>query len=169
MKHLRVMKEDYVYGHCVFMLRKASPYLRSINSIVHKVRDTGLVLYWEDLTVRRYMSTRRQLAVMNSRKEVDSGPIQLELRHVTVSICSINKYSIQHNYLPVTTQFWLLAILLTIFILKRLRWSWGSVLAFNTFAASYLNTQGLNNSCLKSPASTIVDLTFSRTRSALSA
>ena len=32
--------------------------------------------------------------------------------------------------------------------------------ALNTFAASYLNTQGLNNSCLKSPASTLVDLTF---------
>ena len=31
---------------------------------------------------------------------------------------------------------------------------------FNTFTASYLNTQGLNNSCLKSPASTLVDLTF---------
>ena len=31
---------------------------------------------------------------------------------------------------------------------------------FNTFAASYFNTQGLNNSCLESPASTLVDLTF---------
>ena len=30
----------------------------------------------------------------------------------------------------------------------------------NAFAASYLNTQGLNNSYLKSPASTLVDLTF---------
>ena len=30
----------------------------------------------------------------------------------------------------------------------------------NTFAASYLNTHGINNSCLKSPASTLVDLTF---------
>ena len=30
----------------------------------------------------------------------------------------------------------------------------------NTFAASYLNTHGLNNSCLKSLASTLVDLTF---------
>ena len=30
----------------------------------------------------------------------------------------------------------------------------------NTFAASYLNTQGLNNSCFKSPASNLVDLTF---------
>ena len=33
-------------------------------------------------------------------------------------------------------------------------------LSLNTFAASYLNTQGLNNSCLKSQASTLVDLTF---------
>ena len=33
-------------------------------------------------------------------------------------------------------------------------------LIINTFAASYLNTQGLNNSRLKSPASTVVDLTF---------
>ena len=30
----------------------------------------------------------------------------------------------------------------------------------NTFAASYLNTQGLNSSCLKSPVSTLVDLIF---------
>ena len=30
----------------------------------------------------------------------------------------------------------------------------------NTFAASYLNTQGFNNSFFKSPASTLVDLTF---------
>jgi len=33
-------------------------------------------------------------------------------------------------------------------------------IGFNTFAASYLNTQGLNNSCLKSPAATLVDLNF---------
>jgi hypothetical protein len=74
-----------VYGHCVFMLRKGSPYMGSINSIVRKVRDTGLVLYWEDRTVRRYMSTRRQLSVISSRKEADPGPTQLLLRHVTVS------------------------------------------------------------------------------------
>ena len=30
----------------------------------------------------------------------------------------------------------------------------------NTFTANHLNTQGLNNSYLKSPASTLVDLTF---------
>ena len=33
-------------------------------------------------------------------------------------------------------------------------------LHLNRFAASYLNTQGLNNSCLKSSATTLVDLTF---------
>ena len=38
--------------------------------------------------------------------------------------------------------------------LRRFLWN------VNTFAASYLNTQGLNNSCLKSPASTLVALTF---------
>ena len=35
-----------------------------------------------------------------------------------------------------------------------------ALFTINTFAASYLNTQGFNNSCLKSPASTVVDLTF---------
>ena len=35
-----------------------------------------------------------------------------------------------------------------------------SGITHNTFAANYLNTQRLNNSCLKSPASTLVDLTF---------
>ena len=34
------------------------------------------------------------------------------------------------------------------------------VFTVNTFTASYLNTQGLNNSYLKSPALTLVDLTF---------
>ncbi|XP_069700783.1 glutamate receptor ionotropic, delta-2-like [Periplaneta americana] len=85
MPYLRVMKEDYVYGNCVFMLRKGSPYRGIINSIVYKVRDTGLVLFWEDMTVRKYMSTRRQLSVINSRKDVDPGPTQLLIRHVTGS------------------------------------------------------------------------------------
>ena len=43
---------------------------------------------------------------------------------------------------------------------KTLRHALGVHRYLNTFAASYLNTQGLNNSCLKSPASTLVDLTF---------
>ena len=38
--------------------------------------------------------------------------------------------------------------------------NWNYNFNINTFATSYLNTQGLNNSCLKSPASTLVDLTF---------
>ena len=39
-------------------------------------------------------------------------------------------------------------------------WISEAITQINTFAASYLNTQGLKNSCLKSPASTLVDLTF---------
>ena len=46
-------------------------------------------------------------------------------------------------------------IILTLILLTWKLW-W----VLNTFAASYLNTQGLNNSCLKSPASTLFDLTF---------
>ena len=46
---------------------------------------------------------------------------------------------------------------------------YNTIFIINTFAASYLNTQGLNNSYLKSPASTLVDLNFNRARSALSA
>jgi len=52
---------------------------------------------------------------------------------------------------------------------------WGNCLlttsTLNTFAASYLKSQGLNNSRLKSSASTLVDLTFQShaLRSALSA
>ena len=40
------------------------------------------------------------------------------------------------------------------------RWKQCLYETVNTFAASYLNTQGFNNSCLKSPSSTLVDLTF---------
>jgi len=37
---------------------------------------------------------------------------------------------------------------------------YGQMDNINTLAASYLNTHVLNNSCLKSPASTLVDLAF---------
>ena len=43
---------------------------------------------------------------------------------------------------------------------RRLHENYDHTGNINTFAASYLNAQGLNNSCLKSPASTLVDLTF---------
>ena len=60
---------------------------------------------------------------------------------------------------PVTLQRVLAIIIIqnTEVVLQMLRPNDGNL---NTFAASYLNTQGLNNSCLKSPASTLVDLTF---------
>jgi hypothetical protein len=85
MRYLRVMKEDYVTAHCVFMVRKGSPFMASINSVIRRLRDRGVILYWEDMVVRKYMTTRDQLAVTGSRYDVDNGPTQLQLRHTTVS------------------------------------------------------------------------------------
>ena len=85
MQYLRIMKDDYVTAHCVFMLRKGSPFMASINSVIWKLRDRGVILYWEDMTVRRYMSNSDQLAVIGSRYEADNGPKQLQLRHTQVS------------------------------------------------------------------------------------
>ena len=70
-----------------------------------------------------------------------------------MSTCYISEPSVAYKvpfYLHKIAAFWR-----KIYSLKRL-----SAYRINTFAASYLNTQGLNNSCLKSPASTLVDLTF---------
>jgi hypothetical protein len=85
MQYLRIMKDDYVTAHCVFMLRKGSPFMPSLNSVIRKLRDRGVILYWEDMAVRRFMSTRDQLAVVGSRIVVDNGPTQLLLRHTMVS------------------------------------------------------------------------------------
>ncbi|KAJ9599191.1 hypothetical protein L9F63_010322, partial [Diploptera punctata] len=81
MQKLRLMKDTYVEGPCAFALRKGSPYMNIINPILRKLRDAGLVLYWEDMTVRNFMSTRDQLAVINSRKGPENTPTQLHLRH----------------------------------------------------------------------------------------
>jgi hypothetical protein len=85
MRFLRLMKEDYVTSHCVFMLRKGSPFMASINSVIGRLRDRGVILYWEDMAVRRYTVTRDQLAVTGSRYDIDNGPTQLLLRHTAVS------------------------------------------------------------------------------------
>jgi hypothetical protein len=85
MRYLRIMKEDYITAHCVFMVRKGSPFMASINSVIRRLRDRGVILYWEDMAVRKYMNARDQLAVARSRYDVDNGPTQLLLRHTTVS------------------------------------------------------------------------------------
>jgi hypothetical protein len=86
MQYLRIMKEDYVTAHCVFMVRKGSPFMSSLNAIIRKLRDRGIILYWEDMAVRQYMSTRDQLAVSSSRHEIENGPARLQMRHTTVRI-----------------------------------------------------------------------------------
>jgi hypothetical protein len=84
MQFLRIMKDDYVTAHCVFMLRKGSPFMAPINSVIRRLRDSEVILYWEDMTVRKYMSNSDQLAVIGSRYEADNGPKQLLLRHTQV-------------------------------------------------------------------------------------
>jgi hypothetical protein len=85
MQRLRVMKGDLYFSHTVYILRKGSPLEASINTMIQRVRDAGLFVFWEGLTVRNYMSTPRQLSVINSRDEEDMGPTKLLLRHVSVS------------------------------------------------------------------------------------
>jgi hypothetical protein len=86
MQRLRVMKGDLYFSHTVYILRKGSPLESSINSMIQWVRDAGLFVFWEGLTVRKYMSTPRQISVINSRNEGDMGPTKLLLQHVSVSI-----------------------------------------------------------------------------------
>ena len=85
MGNLRLMKDTYVEGHCAYALRKGSPYMMALNTLIGKLRDTGIILYWEDMTVRKFMSTRDQEAVVNSRKVPENSPTNLKFRHLTVS------------------------------------------------------------------------------------
>lgn len=86
MQRLRVMKGNLYFSHTVYVLRKGSPLETSINNMIQWVRDAGLFVFWEGLTVRNYMSSPRQHSVINSRNEEDMGPTKLLLQHVSVSI-----------------------------------------------------------------------------------
>ena len=84
MDHLRIMKEDMYFSVCVYVMRKGSPLMPSLNKWLRRARDAGLFYYWENLMVREHMSTRRQLSVINSRENYDGEPKKLQLHHVTV-------------------------------------------------------------------------------------
>ncbi|XP_021918219.1 glutamate receptor ionotropic, kainate 4-like [Zootermopsis nevadensis] len=83
MQRLRVMKGNLYFSHTVYVLRKGSPLETSINNMIQWVRDAGLFVFWEGLTVRNYMSSPRQHSVINSRNEEDMGPTKLLLQHVS--------------------------------------------------------------------------------------
>ncbi|PSN57730.1 Ionotropic receptor 41a14 [Blattella germanica] len=109
MEKLRLMREMYVAGHCAYALRKGSPYMSIMNPILRKLRDAGIVLYWEDSTVRKFMSTRDQLAVINSRRDPENSPTQMQLRHLTGSFLLLMTGEILSFFVfsfELSQQFW---------------------------------------------------------------
>ncbi|KAJ9599190.1 hypothetical protein L9F63_010321 [Diploptera punctata] len=82
MNYMRIMKEDLFFSLAVFATRKGSPLMHHVNVMLGKARDAGLFFYWEALTVRNYLSTRKQLAVTQSRIQFDDGPIKLQVHHI---------------------------------------------------------------------------------------
>ncbi|KAJ9599187.1 hypothetical protein L9F63_010318, partial [Diploptera punctata] len=82
MDHLRIMKEDLYTCVCVYVTRKGSPLMPSLNKWLMRARDAGLFHYWENLMVRTHLSSRRQLSVINSRMQYDDGPQKLQIHHI---------------------------------------------------------------------------------------
>ena len=86
MGFLRIMKEDLYSSMTVMALRKGSPLKEVINVVLRSAREAGLFYYWEDLTVRTYLSSLLQVSVAQSRIQIDDGPIKLQLHHIEVSV-----------------------------------------------------------------------------------
>lgn len=45
--NVRAMREDLYSGYCVFNVRKASPFLESLNTLILKLHAAGLLLNYE--------------------------------------------------------------------------------------------------------------------------
>ncbi|PSN57697.1 Ionotropic receptor 41a11 [Blattella germanica] len=82
MDFLRIMKEDLYSCTCVYVMRKGSPFMKSLNTLLMRARDAGLYYYWESYVVRTHLNSRRQLSVINSRIQNDAGPTKLQLHHI---------------------------------------------------------------------------------------
>ncbi|KAJ9581507.1 hypothetical protein L9F63_023311 [Diploptera punctata] len=65
--HRRIMRGTLYWSHLQFLLRKGSPYKKHFNTLVTRLREAGLPLYWEGEVIRLYMSERLQLAISTSR------------------------------------------------------------------------------------------------------
>lgn len=46
--NFQVMKEDIYWEQCVFMMRKSSPHLEGINTLIGYTHASGLMSYWEE-------------------------------------------------------------------------------------------------------------------------
>jgi hypothetical protein len=45
--NLRAMRDDLYSGYCVFNMRKASPFLESLNALILRMHAAGLLLNYE--------------------------------------------------------------------------------------------------------------------------
>jgi hypothetical protein len=68
------------WSHLYVLVRKGSPYAHHFRTLISRVRDAGLPLYWEADVIRKYMSERLQLQISTSRLlNTNTGPTKLNL------------------------------------------------------------------------------------------
>nr|CAD7450161.1 unnamed protein product [Timema bartmani] len=79
---LRLMKGDLYGGHVGMAMRKGSPYMGKMNQLIHRLIVSGILLHWEEVVVKKYMSHRIQVAVLNSAVVVNDGPTKLRIEHI---------------------------------------------------------------------------------------
>jgi hypothetical protein len=77
------MKEMMYGSHITISTRKSSPYKERFNKIISSLYETGITLFWEGQIIRRYMSERLQIAIMQSVVlNKQDGPTQLMVDHL---------------------------------------------------------------------------------------
>ncbi|KAK5648841.1 hypothetical protein RI129_003733 [Pyrocoelia pectoralis] len=85
-KSLRLMHEDLYWEYCIFMVRKSSPLLESLDNLILKLNEAGLIKFWEKTAVRIHMDSKVQEIVAYYRasqvKESDSTVVKLTWVHV---------------------------------------------------------------------------------------
>ena len=54
----------------------------NFNRIVHTLKEAGITVFWEMDVVRKFLSERQQLSVVQSRAPPDMGPKKLRLIHI---------------------------------------------------------------------------------------
>ncbi|PSN50071.1 Ionotropic receptor 41a3 [Blattella germanica] len=80
---LRAMQDDIYSGSPVFNVRKASPFLKSLNMLILRLNAAGLLLNYEVQVVREFVGQRIQLALaQNDQVAKDSGPVALRVDHI---------------------------------------------------------------------------------------
>jgi hypothetical protein len=54
----------------------------NFNRIVYSLKEAGITVFWEMDVVRKFLSERQQLSVVQSRAPPDLGPKKLRLVHI---------------------------------------------------------------------------------------